>query len=279
VNPHPNIILKPFIEEIDIQQRVEAMVEEIAADFKRDELIVIGVLKGSFMFLADLVRHLYRNGVSLLIDFLQVSSYGSDTVSSGKIVMMHDITTDIADKCVLLADDILDTGRTSGFLKNHLMDKKPAQLKTCVFLDKPKRRAVPFQADYVGFRVPDAFIVGYGLDYDNRYRERPSLSLVTFKGRESGMQFGFCVRSNALFFEGRLDAAGAEHAAETLLHWRGNLNLDFTDLKDIDSAGMEMLLAVNKKITRSGSRVRLFNLSPGIREAFVQGGFDKMFGI
>jgi hypoxanthine phosphoribosyltransferase len=279
MNPHPNIILKPFIDEIDIRQRVEAMVGEIASDFNGDELIVIGVLKGSFMFLADLVRHLYRHGIPLLIDFMQVSSYGSDTVSSGKIVMTHDISTDIAGKCVLLVDDILDTGRTSDFLKNHLLDKKPAQLKTCVFLDKPKRRAVPFQADYVGFRVPDAFVVGYGLDYDNRYRERPSLSLVTFKDGGPGVPFGFSIRNNTVFLEGRLDSAGAEHASETLLHWKGNLNLDLSGLGDIDSAGLEMLLDVHKEVTQSGSRMRLFNLSPKIREAFVRAGFDKVFGI
>jgi hypoxanthine phosphoribosyltransferase len=279
MNPHSNVVLKPFIDEIDIKQRVEAMVKEIAADFKGDELIVIGVLKGSFMFLADLVRHLYRHGVPLLIDFLQVSSYGSDTVSSGKIVMIHDIATDIEDKYVLLADDILDTGRTSAFLKDHLSRMKPASLKTCMFLDKPKRRAVPFKVDYVGFRVPDAFIVGYGLDFDNRYRERPYLSLIAFKDEGTVLPLDFQIRNNTVFLEGRLDAGGVEYVRETLLFWKGNLNLDLKDLNHIDSAGFRMLLTVSKKITKSGNKMHLVNLPPKVREAFTIGGFDKTFQI
>ncbi len=176
-----NIIFKPLITEFDLKVRIGVLVKEIASDYNGDELVIIGLLKGSFMFMADLSRLLYLHDIPLLIDFIIASSYGSDTVSSGKVTITRDITTDIKGKWVLLIDDILDSGRTMYYVTKHLKKKKPAVLKTCVFLDKPDRRVVDIQADYVGFKVPDEFIVGYGLDYDSRYRELPYLSTITFK--------------------------------------------------------------------------------------------------
>ena len=155
------------------------LVDRMAADFEGDELHVIGLLRGSFMFTADLVRLLYRHHIPLIVDFMTVSSYGGGTESSGAVKMTRDIDIDLRGQQVLLVDDILDTGRTLDYASRRLAETQPASLKTCVFLDKPSRRVVPFEADYVGFTVPDFFVVGYGLDYDGRYRELPHLSVVT----------------------------------------------------------------------------------------------------
>jgi len=174
-------ILNALIAEPDVKVRIGSLVEEIAADFGGDELTVIGLLKGSFMFMADLVRALYQHDIRLVIDFMLTSSYGPRTKSSGTVTMTRDIAVDIKGRPVLLVDDILDTGRTLAFATDHLLGKAPESLKTCVFLDKPDRRAVPFQADYVGFVIPDKFVVGYGLDFDSRYRELPYLSTLSFE--------------------------------------------------------------------------------------------------
>jgi hypoxanthine phosphoribosyltransferase len=171
-------ILEPLINETDLHAGIRQLVDRIADDFDGDELYVIGLLRGSFMFTADLVRLLYRRNIRLVIDFMTVASYGSGTESSGEVNMMRDVHLDLRDKQILLVDDILDTGRTLAFASQHLFELKPASLKTCVFLDKPSRRVVPCEADYVGFTVPDLFVVGYGLDYDGRYRELPHLSVV-----------------------------------------------------------------------------------------------------
>lgn len=171
-------VLEPLINETDLHAGIGLLVDRIADEFEGDELYVIGLLRGSFMFAADLVRLLYRRNIRLVIDFMTVASYGADTESSGTIDMMRDIHLDLKGKPVLLVDDILDTGRTLDFASRHLTEFKPSSLKTCVFLDKPSRRVVPFEADYVGFTVPDLFVVGYGLDYDGRYRELPHLSVV-----------------------------------------------------------------------------------------------------
>jgi len=171
-------ILEPLINEVDLHAGISLVVDRIADDFDGDELYVIGLLRGSFMFTADLVRLLYRRDIRLVIDFMTVASYGDGTESSGKVNMTRDIHIDLEGKPVLLVDDILDTGRTLDFASRHLAEFKPSSLKTCVFLDKPSRRVVPFKADYVGFTVEDLFVVGYGLDYDGRYRELPHLSVV-----------------------------------------------------------------------------------------------------
>jgi hypoxanthine phosphoribosyltransferase len=178
---HPRRVkLEPLISDTQIRVRLEELVHEIARDTDDDELVVIGLLKGSFMFMADLVRLLFAHRVPLLLDFMVVSSYGSGTVSSGHVNMSRDVTTPIAGRKVLLVDDIIDTGRTLSVVFDHLKEQRPSSLRTCVFLDKPDRRIVPFEADYVGFTIPDQFVVGYGLDYDSRYRELPYLCIADF---------------------------------------------------------------------------------------------------
>ena len=172
-----------MIDEADLHKGVGELVDRIAADFEGGELHVVGLLRGSFMFTADLVRLLYRHGIPLVIDFMTVGSYGAGTESAGEVALYRDVSVDLVGKQVLLVDDILDTGRTLSFASQHLAGCRPASLKTCVFLDKPSRRVVPFTADYVGFTVPDLFVVGYGLDYDGRYRELPHLSVVKTSGQ------------------------------------------------------------------------------------------------
>jgi hypoxanthine phosphoribosyltransferase len=167
-----------LINESDIATRVSDMVKEIAEDSKGKELFVIGILKGSFIFLSDLLRLFYIHDIHPSLDFVTIESYGSKKESSGKLKMLRDITTDIKNKWVLIVDDILDTGRTLAYAKEHFQKKNPVSIKTCVFLDKPERRVNKFKADYVGFEIPDKFVVGYGMDYDNLFRELPYVAVL-----------------------------------------------------------------------------------------------------
>ena len=167
-----------LINEKDIATRVKELVKEIAKDSKGKDLFVIGILKGSFVFLSDLLRLLYIHKIHPSLDFITVESYGSGKISSGNLKMLRDITTDIENKWVLIVDDILDTGRTLAFAKDYFQKKNPASVKTCVFLDKPDKRVNNFKADYVGFEIPDKFVVGYGMDYDNLFRELPYVAVL-----------------------------------------------------------------------------------------------------
>jgi len=167
-----------LISEKDIATRVKELVKEIAEDSQGKELFVIGILKGSFIFLSDLLRLFYVHNIHPSLDFIAVESYGSGKVSSGKLKMLKDITTDIENKWVLIVDDILDTGRTLALTKKYFQEKKPAAIKTCVFLDNPARRVNKFKADYVGFEIPNKFVVGYGMDYDNLFRELPYVTVL-----------------------------------------------------------------------------------------------------
>ena len=173
--------LKKLISAEKIRNRISELGREIIQDFQEDELIVIGLLTGSFVFLADLIREFHQHRSILGIDFLTVSSYGSQMHSSNHVQINSDIRIDIINKSVLLVDDILDTGQTLHAVVNHLTKKKPKNIKTCVLLDKIKSREIAFQADYTGFQIPDAFVVGYGLDYNNRFRELPYLAAVSFQ--------------------------------------------------------------------------------------------------
>lgn len=159
----------------DIRLRVSELAEAIDRDYAGRELLVIGVLKGAFVFLADLIRSLH---IPVSVDFVVVSSYGSGQKSSGKFLIKKDIHTRIAGRDVLIVEDILDTGITLSGLVDVLQKRDPASLKVCVLLDKPSRRAVSFVADYVGFSIPDRFVVGYGLDYDEKYRYLPDVMII-----------------------------------------------------------------------------------------------------
>ena len=138
------------------------MGQQISKDFEGKELLVVGILKGSFIFMADLVREI---GGKVYIDFMQVSSYHTSMESSGEVIFVKDISTDIKGKNVLIVDDIIDTGRTLEALVEALSQREPNIIKTCVLLDKKERREVNYDADYVGFVIPDKFVIGYGLDW------------------------------------------------------------------------------------------------------------------
>ena len=165
-----------------LEQRVAGMAREIAAAGPGENLVVIGILRGSFIFLADLVRWFDRSDLHPRIDFIIMESYGHGTTPTAEPTVTRDCSIDLAGADVVIVDDILDTGRTLQKAAAHLQAKGARSVRTCVLLDKPSRRVVPFEADFVGFRIEDAFVVGYGLDYDGRHRELPHIAKVTFTG-------------------------------------------------------------------------------------------------
>ncbi len=160
-----------FIDEKDIKQKVKEIAQKISDDYKDSEnLVLVGVLKGAFIFLADLVRELK---VPCEIDFIKVSSYGKSTESSGIVRIELDTKIDISDRDVIIVEDILDTGLTLKYIKELFLSRNPRSLKIAVLLDKYERRKVDIEADYLGFKVPDKFLVGYGLDFAEKYRYLP----------------------------------------------------------------------------------------------------------
>lgn len=161
-----------------IRRRVNEIAREIAGRCGPGPLVAVAILKGSFVFAADLARALSDRGLHLAMDFLTLSSYGSGTTSASRIATLQDIGVDVARQRVLLIDDILDTGRTLQAARDRLLAKGAREVLTCVLLDKPARRIVSIQADYVGFNVDNVFVVGYGLDFDNRYRNLPYLAVL-----------------------------------------------------------------------------------------------------
>lgn len=163
-----------LITDAQLAGRVKKMSAEIENDFRGREMVVVSLLSGTVMFLADLIRHL---SLPLRLDFIGVSSYGSGT-TSGELVFTKELRIDVRGRDVLLVDDILDTGRTMQRVLTKLRPLKPRRIKTCVLLDKPARRVEKVRADYVGFEIPDLFVVGYGLDYAERYRNLPFVGVL-----------------------------------------------------------------------------------------------------
>lgn len=154
----------------EISERVKELGIKITKDYKGKDLVVVSLLRGSFVFAADLVREIE---IPLEIDFMTTGSYGHSKVSSGHVEIIHELNTDIEGKDVLIVDDIIDSGRTLEVVKKLLLEKKPKSIKICTMLDKPSRRTVDISADYVGFSIEDLFIVGYGLNYEKHYRNVP----------------------------------------------------------------------------------------------------------
>jgi hypoxanthine phosphoribosyltransferase len=162
-----------------IAQRVRALARQLAADFPDPQPILVGLLTGSFIFVADLVRALHDDGIEPLVEFIAVSHYGAgDESAPAHVRILRDVETDIHARPVLLVDDILDTGYTLNLVVKRLAARRPAWLRTCVLLDKPARRAVPIEADYVGFEIPDVWIIGYGLDLGRHGRGLPYIAAV-----------------------------------------------------------------------------------------------------
>lgn len=163
-----------LITEEQLARRVKVLAREIQHDFHRREMVVVSLLSGTVMFLADLIRHL---NLPLRLDFMGVSSYGDGT-ESGELVFTKELRLDVRGRDVLLVDDILDTGRTMSRVLPKLRALKPRRIKVCVLLDKPSRRVEKVKADYVGFTIPDFFVVGYGLDFAERYRNLPFVGVL-----------------------------------------------------------------------------------------------------
>ncbi len=162
-----------------IQKRIREMAKAIRADFPTEPLLLLGVLKGAVLFLADLARQIPGE---VTFDFIAVSSYGKDSRSSGQVKLNKDIDSSIEGKTVIVVEDILDTGLTLRYLLRILQQRKPKNLRVAVLLDKVERRLTDVQADYVGFPIPNEFVVGYGLDYAERYRNLPDVKILSLPG-------------------------------------------------------------------------------------------------
>ena len=171
---HPDI-LRVIASKDEIENMVKRMGKSITDDYKSKELVVVGVLKGSFMFLADLARHIE---IDFNIDFISVSSYGFSTKSTGVVRIIKDLDIDITNKDVLIAEDIIDTGLTLSYIRDMLSQRGVLSIKTAAAFDKPSRREIEINADYAGITVPDEFIVGYGLDYNEKYRNLPYAGIL-----------------------------------------------------------------------------------------------------
>jgi hypoxanthine phosphoribosyltransferase len=164
-----------IISEPMIKRRVTKLGEEITTAYGEEEITVVAIINGALLFAADLMRAIHR---PIRLDCIRVSSYRNDTRSLGKPEIVHSLTIDIANRHVLLIDDILDTGKTLSVVVNLIKKLNPASVKTCVLLDKKGRREVEFEADFVGFPIPDQFVVGYGLDFAERYRNLPCIGVL-----------------------------------------------------------------------------------------------------
>jgi hypoxanthine phosphoribosyltransferase len=165
---------KPLINQQEIARRVKDLGRRISEDYQGRDVVMIGVLKGAFAFFSDLIRTVH---VPAEVDFLVVSSYQSSR-SSGRVKVISDLTVDIKGHDVILVEDIVDSGLTLSFLKKKLLVRHPNSLRVCALLDKPERRSVNVQLEYVGFTIPNKYVVGYGLDYKNQYRNLPYIAVL-----------------------------------------------------------------------------------------------------
>ncbi|TET23748.1 MAG: hypoxanthine phosphoribosyltransferase [Candidatus Stahlbacteria bacterium] len=177
MNEEPTIVTL-FTEE-EIAERVQELAAEITEDYAGKNPLLVGILKGAWMFLADLTRAIT---IPHQCDFIRVSSYGSGTESTGEVRLLTDLSTPIRGRHVILIEDIVDTGHTLATLLNILKEREPASLAVCSLLDKPERREVAVHIDYLGFTVPNKFVVGYGLDWDERFRHLPYIGYLEFEG-------------------------------------------------------------------------------------------------
>lgn len=174
-----NYRIENLIDRKTVENRIKELAKQIEKDYAGEELYCVGLLKGSVVFLSDLVKEINS---PVVIDFMSVSSYGSETVSSGDVKILKDTDLDLRGKHVLIVEDIIDTGLTLEHVIRYFKESKGVKtLKTCTLLSKPERRKVNIDIDYVGFDVPDKFVIGYGLDYDQKYRNLPYIAVVVFE--------------------------------------------------------------------------------------------------
>jgi len=175
---HSNYVIDQLISAKSIAARVETLATEIETHFANtDKLVVVGMLRGSFVFIADLVREL---DLPVEVDFLEVSSYGDGMTSSREVRILKDLRGEIGGRDVLIVEDIVDTGHTLAHVVDYLQTRTPARLETCALLDKPSRREVDVKATWTGFEIPDEFVVGYGIDYAQRNRNLAYIGAVKF---------------------------------------------------------------------------------------------------
>jgi len=174
-----NILEKNIVEvlltEEQIKKRVKELAEEISNDYQDKEPVLVSILKGSFMFLSDLLRNLK---IQCTVDFVAISSYNGSTESTGVVRQLLDLRENPVNKDLLIVEDIVDTGITLNYLKKNLLTRNPRSLKICVLLDKKERRKDHIKIDYTGFVIPDKFVVGYGLDYQEKYRNLPYIGVI-----------------------------------------------------------------------------------------------------
>jgi hypoxanthine phosphoribosyltransferase len=177
-------IAEILIDEKNLQARIRELGEQISRDYQGKRPILVGVLKGAFMFMADLIRHI---SIPHEIDFMATSSYGAATESSGIVRILKDLDTPISGRDVLIVEDIIDTGLTLDYLLRILRARNPASIRVCTLLDKRERRRIPIPLDYVGFEIPNKFVVGYGLDFGEIYRNLPYIAVLKpeiYRGNE-----------------------------------------------------------------------------------------------
>ncbi len=168
-------IQEVLFSEEQLKARVKEIAQEIERDYRGKEIMLISVLRGSFIFMADLCRAI---DLPCTLDFMSVSSYGKGTTSSGQVQITKDLSEDITGRHVIVVEDILDSGNTLSYLLKILQHRHPASIRLCTLLDKPDRRVKPVEVHYSGFTIPDAFVVGYGLDYAEKYRNLPYIGIV-----------------------------------------------------------------------------------------------------
>ncbi len=170
-----DILIETLISEEEITRRIKEIGRQISNDYKGKEILLLCVLKGGVMFMTELSKHI---SIPLKMDFMSVSSYGNEVVSTGVVKILKDLDEPINDKHIIIVEDIIDSGRTLSYLKQLLEGRDPKSIKICTLLDKPQTRKVEVNIDYVGFCIPDEFVVGYGLDYQQKYRNLPYIAKV-----------------------------------------------------------------------------------------------------
>lgn len=170
--------IRVLLSEEEVDRRIQEIGEQISRDYAGKKVHLVCVLKGGSFFMCELAK---RITVPVTLDFMSVSSYGGDTRSSGIVKIVKDLDEPLKDRDVLVVEDIVDSGRTLSYLMELLKNRGPASLKLCTLLDKPDRRVVDVKVDYTGFEIPDVFVVGYGLDYDQKYRNLPYIGAVEFE--------------------------------------------------------------------------------------------------
>ena len=172
---------RPIVTQEEMRARIKELGKQIATEYVGKDLVLVGVLKGAYAFYADLARAIR---IPMRVDFLIVTSYGSQSKTSGKVKVITELTEDVKGKDVLLVEDIVDSGLTVQYLTKTLAKHKPRSIKVCTLLSKPERRTIDVPLDYVGFKIPNKYVVGYGLDYQQKYRNLPYLAELNMEGKQ-----------------------------------------------------------------------------------------------